>query len=311
MPLRRGGDTAEQIQKAKSKRGPKLDYLSSYLKDDGDSVVIRLLDDDPEWIPVDTHEFIDTRPKPKDWEGNWRETMGAVCRKDVGFKTEDGSAWEEGYDGSCYICEHDYGTDRWGRPKSRPVTTLWARACLRTQVRDDNGNPMGYRDQYREIEENGQTKQIRALVVVNFKYGNFFEELHGIRNAYRADDPNYDLRNQDFRITRKNDPKVEYNSYPLPPIADHKPGTESWKVYEEAIEEQDLDLEKLIKYRSSAEYYAMYFDPTQPMPERRRKGKGDTTEQPRSGAQEFSDEALAAMKADMKANMISRGVATS
>lgn len=305
MPVRRGGDTAEQVQKSKRKSGGRARYLSSLLKDDGDSVVIRLLDDDPAWLVVDTHEFIPTRPKPADWEGEWPKSMGAVCRKDEWFKDENGN-WEEGYDGTCYICDHDYGEDRWGRPKSRPVTTVWARACVREQVRDAQGNPLGYQDQLVEVEEDGQTKKIRNLVLVNFKWGNFFEELHGIRNAYRADNPNYTLLDQDFRITKKTEPKVEYNSYPLPAIPDHQPGTESWKVYEQAIEEQGLDLEKLVKYRSTDDYYAMWIDETQPFPERKGKRKGGSdTEQPKAAAPEVTPEALQ----QMKDQILSRGSA--
>jgi hypothetical protein len=85
ISFRRGGTAAEQAEKdanvsSSGRRGP--DFFG--LKEDGDSTVLRLLTDHDDWIWVNQHSFVKTKPGPKDAE-KWPKSMTSVCRYDKAF----------------------------------------------------------------------------------------------------------------------------------------------------------------------------------------------------------------------------------
>lgn len=251
--FRKGAEAAKEASKAGN--FAKTEFFSL---DDNEKAVVRFLTDADEWIVVDQHQMILTKPKPDGFEGNWPEKMGAVCRKDPAFEY-----------GECYICENIVD----GKKVKRPAARSWALACLREEVQEE-GRVVGYKDATRTVTRKKQggkddeTEEIteKSIVVVNLGYKNFFGILQGFAGFYGT------VTDRDYVIQRSgSSTDTTYSIIPLDPIdvpvkKDGQPIGESARLgkFHPNWSERyatDLDLERIVSERASAEFYARFFDP--------------------------------------------------
>jgi hypothetical protein len=269
ITFRRGGSNAEQAEKeanvsSSGRRGP--DYFG--IKEDGGSTVIRLLTDHNEWVWVQQHSFVPTKPGPKDAE-KWPQSMTSVCRYDEALS---------GYYSDCYVCDakikNGFGKLASARPR------VWALAVEREIVRGDgsealggpakNGMVVGIRDKVDEVDElgaDGKPTGVKLtyprILVVNMAMKGFFSHFKALFGLIGT------VVDRDFSITRDGTGKdTEYKIMPIDPILDGngvnivKPGTPTWDKYLQAVAEREVNLDAIVGDRASDEYYARFFDPT-------------------------------------------------
>jgi hypothetical protein len=269
ISFRRGGTAAEQAEKEANvssggRRGP--DYFG--LKEDGDSTVLRLLTDHDDWLFVEQHSFVPTKPGPKDAE-KWPKAMTSVCRYDPAFG---------GHYKDCYIddgkLKNSFGKLASARPR------VWALAIEREIVRGDgsealggpakNGVIVGIRDKVDEVDEldadgkpTGTKLQYPRILVINQAMKGFFGHFKALHGLYGT------VVDRDFSVTRSGTgTETEYKIVPIDPITDGngvnlvKPGTPIWEKYLQAVAEREVSLEGIVADKASDEYYARFFDPT-------------------------------------------------
>jgi hypothetical protein len=240
MAFRKGVDEAAKASKGNFAR------TEFFKLEDKGSALVRFITDADEWITVDQHQMIPTKDKPSDYEGNWPEKMGSVCRKDEAFDY-----------GECYIC--DFLVD--GKKIKRPSGRTWALACIREEVRED-GKIAGYRDKTREvvkkIGDKEETVTEKDIVVVNMAWKNFFSIMKGFAEYYGT------VLDRDYHIKRTGDDQsTTYQIVPLDPLIMDDKGTK-FDLRDPQFAsryETDLDLEKVIAERADDEFYARFFDP--------------------------------------------------
>lgn len=179
--------------------------------DDGDSVIVRFIDDpivDGSWIAVDQWGNIPTKPKPADWKNdNWPTGMSAISRSDVAFEGMfDGDVLAD------YVAERGL-KDSYGKPL-RPMPRVWALAVLREEVFGDGSDAMmgeakkgkflGFRDIQREVKYEVGGKEVievePAIIVVNQAKSNFFSTLISLARVYNERDSS--LLERDVLIKR-------------------------------------------------------------------------------------------------------------
>lgn len=229
--------------------------------DAGESTILRFIDDADAWITVDQHNFVSVKPAPEGYEGNWPDKMGAICRN---TKLDDGTPL---YDDECYLCDVEPPKRREKKGGDlkvvKPSSRTWARAIVREEVRDDNGDVLGYRDATEEIQptdDDGNPKGDPIVqpkvVVVNQGYKNFFAILQGYAGRFGT------ILDRDIYIKREGSGPDDtvYQMVPLDPlylddnVYDLR-DPELRKPYEEI-----LDLEEVILERASEQFYARFFD---------------------------------------------------
>lgn len=251
---------AAAAKDASSPKGAAFAKTHYFSLSDGEEVCVRFLTDADSWITVDQFNYIPTKPAPSDYTGNWPKFMGAVDRR---TKMADGSTL---YD-DCYIS--DFMTRDDGSPyKSSPRT--WALAVIRDEVRNEQGTIIGYKDQTREVAEvsdgkpTGQTTIEKAVVVVNMGYKNFFGSLQGFAGRYGTIlDRDYYIKREGAGLT------TTYHIVPADPIDAPDPSNPESTIrfdlrnpaFFAAYEKNMPDLEEMILYRASDEFYKRFFDP--------------------------------------------------
>lgn len=290
----RGGQEAEEAAEAAAATGKgggfrRTHYLPKM--DKNDQIFLRYLTDSPEWYYVMSHASAPTKAKPDNWpSNNWPESMSAICRYDKAFQADPGSGLEAVYH-DCYICDAGL-VNQWGRP-CKATQRLYALAVRREPVLGTDemvaqgliqehqvGKRVGFRDATREVEvpkrdEKGEVVKDSEgkvvlektteldILVINQAMNNYFSSLQSAYNAYGT------VCDRDYVVTRKGEGKdTDYPHVPLDKIDSHVPGSDSWKVYEEAVKEQgdSVDIEKILEERSSDDYFARFFDPNKEAP---------------------------------------------
>lgn len=249
--FRRGADEAEQAAAAASANFARTHFFKI---DDKERVIIRMVTDAPEWIVVDQYQFLPTKPKPKDWEGNWPTHMGAVSRQDPALKGM--------FEDDCILSMRD------GKGKAyKPSPRTWALACMREEVigdgtkamggPDKKGKRVGCRDATREVtrkKDDGteETTTEKAIVVLNMGYKNFFAALDGFYREYDT------VVDRDYVVIRKGTgTDTTYSLAPLDPI----PGYDLRDPDIAKRYETDLTLDSVILGMADDDYYARFFDP--------------------------------------------------
>jgi hypothetical protein len=307
----RGGEKAREESKKSFPSFARTNYLR--LKDK-ESVIIRLIDDSPEWIFIAQHSFVPTKGAPKDWESKgkdsnapakkWPETMNAVCRK---ARNEGELVFPE-HDGKCFICDEMTGNPKSKNGKYYPSVKVWARAVVRDAVigteqmvaqglieAREVGKTVGFQDRMIEIQETddsgekvGEPKKVPDVVVVNYGQ-NFFGPLQACFEGYGT------VLDRDYRVTRNGDGlKTEYNPIPMEHMfeADENGKSVKFTLENEAVRAPYLkmvDLEAVVEEQASDRHFATFFDTTQEIPTRS-KAKAE------SGA-ESNDEGVGAQAA--------------
>lgn len=289
-----GIDKGEEEAKKRSVAYPKTHYMA--LKD-GEHTVLRFITDFANWTDsqgnqhfgwpyVDQHQFMLTRSKPEGYQGNWPQTMGAVCRKDKAFDP----AFPD-----CWLC--DNGRNQAGK-NPRPQLRYWAVAVEREEVFED-GKLVGYKDKRRKVavigkdgKPTGDEAEERAIVIVNQPGKTFFGPLGAFGKVYGT------VLDRDYYIKRKGGGlDTDYDIVPLTPIAGY-----DMRDPEVRSRYNIPDLGKMISDLASDDFYARYFDTRMAQPKAgfsRAGEEGDTPSQPDTTA----DQAKAAEYASRVAAM--------
>lgn len=256
--FRTGAEEAKKASKGAS--FARTHYLSL---DEDEEIVIRPITDGHRIITVLQHQMVPTKAAPKDFEGNWPEKMGAVCRLDEAFA---------GMYADCFICDNKLERNpKTGKPKS-PAARNWMLACIREKVVIDGEE--GYRNKKREIQKvdkdgkpTGETIEELDIVVINLGHKNFTGTLLGFAGLYKT------LLDRDYWIKREGtEIETVYRIAPLDPIyVDHPETGEEVvldlrdPVFMQRYGFKDGDdafdaLVKIVTERSSDEFYARFYD---------------------------------------------------
>jgi hypothetical protein len=251
MPFRSGSEDSETYSKSFSSN--RLQFLT--FKDDGETHIIRFIDEHTKWPVVDVHIQIPTKEIPANRKKagmKWPDKMGATCQNDQGFRIPgpDGNAsdeWEDGY-GRCYIHEHYADKmNQWNRPLSAPVTSTFARVVVREKT------PQGIRDKQEEwIDPQGNKHMVPMIRVISQQWGKFFS---GIKAGAFEDGS---VVTKDFTVKKSG---KDFTIATLSITPDHKPGTESWQRYLDAAALIGADLEGLIRHQADKDWYQTWWIP--------------------------------------------------
>ena len=267
MGVRKGSVAGAEAAKKQQGARSRVRYLTAEatLKDADDKVFVRPITEADEWLYVDMHQFVPTKDKPEDYEGKWPEKMSAVCQNDQAFIDDSTGQYMPGF-GDCYICKSPQykALDRFKKPINKISVRGWALMCLREPMMED-GRIVAFSDSLVEIRlgkdkgsEKADTEQVRNIVVAQMSWKNFWANLNTQYGLHGT------VRDRDYLITVTGEgTDKNFTFINLDPIADHKPGTASWKLYEEACEKQGLDLMKIISEQASNEYYDKFFRPVE------------------------------------------------
>lgn len=256
-PAFRKGEAVVEAAKKQSVRFAKTEFFG--LKD-GETAYVRFLTDADEWIGVDQHAMVPTKGQPEGYQGNWPNTMTAVCRRDPAFT---------GMYQDCYICDHVVGqqaSPNGGKVK-KPSLRTWGLACLREEVIVD-GKFAGLKDMVREVERkkpgSDETEKVteKAIVVVAMGEKNFWNALRGFAGHYGT------ACDRDYKITRSGSTTdTTYSIIPMDPLTDEqgnrlvpKNPDGSWTAWGKRYD-SEYDLAEIITGQSSDEFYARFFDP--------------------------------------------------
>ncbi len=175
--------------------------------EDGKYVNLRFLTDEREWLTVDQHNMVPTRPAPEGQSEKWPDKMAAVCRNEPGF---------EGAFPDCYICDH---VQIQGKPAKRQPR-VWGLAVIRKEVFQD-GRIIGLEDETDEVEiEDGTKVVVPKIVVINQAHTMFWENFTGTVQMHGT------VLDRDFRVsrrgkeleTRKAGKKAQFDNASLPRI---------------------------------------------------------------------------------------------
>ena len=280
--FRRGGAQAAERQQAeaaarKAARGS-TDYLSSLLKKHNDTVIIRFVIDEPDWIEVMQHSFLKTKAAPADKpaDANWPDKMGAVCRK---TEREDG----EPFYPECFICDHMKGSN--GKRPARGLR-MWAIAVIRKEVigtpemaaegkipTDRVGQRVGLTDDTVEVDEvkdgkvTGNKIKRKRYVIVNYALKNFFTQFVQFSKIYGT------ALDRDYMITRQGEEtESTYQAVPMDiiqkpildaegaPTGEREPFDLRNPKYADAYSDHGIDLAKIVMDRMSDRFYERFFD---------------------------------------------------
>lgn len=323
MALNRGGKAGKE--ESDKGFGGRLDYLKL---EDGESIVLRFLDDHDAWPYVKQHSFVPTKGAPSDLEGDaakrWPKTMGSVCRRDKLFRSPDSAVKHD----DCFICDSPTMVKSDGK-RYFPQVRFWARAVVREPVyvtdemvareeaeESDLGVLLGYRDAEmdattKDEKGNDTTKRVKKIVWVNMAWKNFFGPLQGYADVYKT------VLDRDYHVTRVGEKTdTDYNIVPLEKISDFdlyrdKEMKARYEAFAAEAGASEDHLEKKIYEQASDEFYARYFDTTKPFPASKKSDKGksgkaaDDAEEPTAPAAQqakpeqapVNQDRLAALKA--------------
>jgi hypothetical protein len=258
------GIVSEPSSKGRSS-GPRLEFFS--LKD-GESSGLRFLTEGDDLIRVDMHLSVPTINPPSGSTGKWPSSMSSVCRNDNALRS---------IYGDCHICTNlESLIDNWGntpKPKSR----IWALAVVRERVLGDGseelggeakkGKPVGFTDAVREVEvldANGKpTGEINIeprIVVINQALSTFFKNIDAIYQETGS------ILDRDFIVRRDGSSIDTTYTFIRQDESKLKPGSEGWARYENALLSQKINLDEIVAYRASDDYYGRYFVANQAAP---------------------------------------------
>jgi hypothetical protein len=272
IAIPRGGHRAEEraAQEKASRKNFTNDweYFSLAAPADGEvfgeTKVIRLVTDEPDFRETRQHSFVKTKPAPADKPADkkWPLKMGAVCRQSPGF---------DAIYADCYIdIADEYLVEgKKGMYHPKPALRLWAVAVEREPLIGTDamvaagqieayevGSPVGYQDVLVEREVDGKTVKAPKFVVLNFGLENFFNSILGFHTAYGT------LLDRDYKITRKGSgTDTDYIIAPLDKQlhTDGKPFDLRRPELKE-LYEIPFDLDAIIANLASDEYYEWFFD---------------------------------------------------
>lgn len=261
MVFNKGAKAIEEQVAAGSVRSDRVDYLKV---EDGKSVIIRMLTEGDALIRVAQHNYVKTKPAPKDAK-KWPKGITAVCREDVQLA--------EMYPDGCYVCTNKLPNAQRTNEYAKPIPRVWALAVLRQPVLGDgsperggperSGKVVGYSDVIEEYDIRDDSGKVTGkgkrpkIVIINQAWQNFFAGLAHFYSVYGT------LCDRDYLISKSGSGmEVQYPSAPLVETPNLKPGTESWKRYEKVLADREIDLDGIVIGMSTDEWVARWLDPT-------------------------------------------------
>lgn len=287
----------------------------------GESTIVRLVQDEPEWIEVKQHGFVKTKPAPADKPADkkWPATMGAVCRYTL---VSDGNGGTKRWYEDCVIDDKHLAqatSAKGALYDKKPGTRLWAVAVERepilgTQEMADAGeiesfevgSPVGYKDvEVERTDKDGNTVIDKRWLVLNFATENFFDKLLGNYNVYKT------VLDRDYQITRKGSgTDTSYDIVALEPqMVDLGGKTVKFDLRRSEFAEQyqpPFDLAEIVAEQASDDHYNWFFNDDVESSWEARFGKKDdnaatsSDPAPATAAEKSANKAnLEAMKARM------------
>lgn len=262
--IRRGDEDDEpKFSGSGYRREPNL-----YLKETGDTAILRPLIESKDWYRGLTHRWVQvTKPKPEGHEGKWPEGMSATCRKD--------SLLKKIYPDGCPICSSPLRT-KFDKTMEESATDLrYTLAIEREEVVGDGSPEMGgpefagqkgWVDKMVEVPvydaEGKPTKETvkrPSVVIVSGTMYQMFGSLKQLGEAYGT------LLDRDFRVKRIKNPSGNGDIYQwigLDKIPAIQPGTDAWAIYQDAVKNWvpgGLSLARVIGEKSSPAYYERFW----------------------------------------------------
>lgn len=239
-----------------------------YLKENGDSAILRPLSESPDWYKGLTHNFVEvTKPKPEGQEGKWPSVMAATCRKDPMLAGV--------YPDGCPICSSPLKNKYDKTMEEARQDLRYTLMVEREEVVGDGSPEMGgaeflgkkgYVDKMIDVPiydaEGKPTKETvkrPSIVIVSGTMYTMFGALKNTGEAYGT------LRNNDFRVKRVQNPTGRGDTYlwvGLPAIPSISPTTPAWQIYLEAVANWvpgGLSVARFIGERSSEAYYDRFW----------------------------------------------------
>lgn len=295
----------------------------------GESIIVRFVTDEPDWIETLQHSFIRTRPAPADKPSDkqWLERFGAVCRYTLvpkGSNSNGEPILKQWYD-DCYICDNvTKKVKRKGAEVDVPETgqpKMWAVAVEREEVIGTEemvkageieswqvDDVVSYRDKLVEHVDAEGNKELRPhYLVINQGMKNFFDKLLGFVAVYK------NVVDRDYKITRTGSgTDTDYDIVPLAPVTVTVNGKQvKFDLRNPLFKDQynpPFSLNKIVAAQASKEHYDWYFDPTAEISWEARFGKKDDSDGDNNNSPSKSDsaddansrEVLAAMRDKIK-----------
>lgn len=276
--FRRGADEAKA---SNDFANPRPNFFS--IKD-GEVAFVQLVTDPWEWITVDMHSMVPTKPKPSDWEGTWPSTVNPMCRLN---KMEDGLPLHN----DCYVCANLKSKGKNDQPVPYKKTSrTWALGVLREEVKKD-GRRQGFRNKMKDYAIIGADGKVTAdterrpeVVIFTMGWKNFFAAISGAAQAYGGS-----ITNLTFAIKREGE-KLDTNysvtalggskqDWSQPEYASKLGISVNWDNLDadghpEKIYPEWLDLGEMVMHRASDDFYNRFIDPRVTVPSGK---KADTT----------------------------------
>jgi hypothetical protein len=249
--------------------------------EDGERAYVQFVTDIWEWVTVDMHNMVPSKPKPADFTGeNWPEKVSPICRL---TKMGDGMPM---YD-DCYVCANITDPRKQNKPWAK-TARIWAIGVLREEVLG-NGSPeqggeammgkrVGFKDKKVEVAKIGpdgkptSEKEMKpAVVLFTMGWKNFFSAIEGtaqvndgtitnlnfaIIRSGKELDTTYQITNLGKTKRDFNDPK---GAASLGIKVDPSKVDAEGHPYKEYPSEYDML--RIIADRSSAEFYNKFLVP--------------------------------------------------
>lgn len=216
-----------EVAKERSKR-VSYNRVNTYISlKDKESIILRFLNDLVKhkgivpWLTVFQHNFVPTKPKPDEYEGdNYPSKLTTICRTDDFFN---------GMFKDCYVCDVivPNAEEKIARDIRRKQRT-WALAAVRELVLDENtGKRKGIKTAMKEVAKvdekgkpTGETTEVPDIRIANLAYKNFFAPIWGAASLEET------VLKNDFKITRSgsgmDDTEYKTPMFPEIPLADWK-----------------------------------------------------------------------------------------
>lgn len=295
----------------------------------GESKIIRLVTDEDEWAEAKQHNFLNTKPAPKDLpEGkSWSKKRGGVCRYTlVAKRAANGEIVRRAWYDDCYACDEMWLPGKDGKPDyhPRPTPRQWAWAVEREEVLGTQemadageiepyevGTPVGYKDvEVERKDAEGNTYLDKKWLLLNFAMENFFDKFLGYKNVHKT------VVDRDYKVTRKgSSTDTDYEVIALDPIDVELDGKKvRFDLRRPEFREQYKEpkpLFDIIAEQASDEYWEWFFDARVESSWEKRFGKkedakgdggstSDTTDAPTAADESQRSETLNAMRERLK-----------
>lgn len=251
--------------------------LGYFKIDDGERAFVQFITDIGEWVTVDMHNMVPSKPQPADYKGeSWPKAISPICRL---TKMGDGLPLFE----DCYVCANIQNPRKPGAPFPRSAR-IWAMGVLREEVLGDGsekqggpsmlGKRVGFKDKKIEVAKVGPDgkptgeKELRPDVrLFTMGWKNFYASIEGTAQVNDGTIANLNFAIQrtgvelatTYQITNLGKTKRDFNTAEGCATLGIKVNPDGSKTYP-----PEYDMYKIIEDRASIEYYNKFIIPGAP-----------------------------------------------